>query len=154
MKIYIKAYWFDDDAESIDDFIYGRNAYAENKTESEEFVSDIPYEDDLNYGDFEDYDFYGYSEYEDFYNQIKRRKIYVPKQVARDIPDYNAYRKDLFGTLCLSMQSGESIEEIYSELRRSFPSIINDNAINPSDMLLEIVDATLYAQNLLHTYAA
>lgn len=154
MKIYIRAYWFDDDAESIDDFIYGRNAYAEDKTEPEEFISDIPYEDDLSYGDFDDEDLYDYSEYEVFYNQIKRRRIYVPMKVANDIPDYNAYRKDLFGTLCLSMKSGESIEAIYSELCKGFPSIIKDDAMNPSDMLLEIVDATLYAQNLLHTYAA
>ena len=155
MKIYIKAYWFDDNNESIDDFIYGRNKYAPKEVNRpESFISDITPKDDIDYEDFDEEDFYDNSEYEDFYNQVKRRKIYVPTQVARDIADYNAYRKDLFGTLCLSMQSGESIEALYNELHKDFPGIINDGCINQSDMLLEIVDATLYAQNILHKQIA
>lgn len=155
MKIYIRAYWFDDNAESIDDFIYGRNKYAPKEDNfSEDYESDELYDNDTDFTDFDDYDFYGYSEYEDFYNQIKRRKIYVPISVARDVPDYNSYRKDLFGTLCLSMQSGESIETLYYDLSAKFPGIIEKGIINPSDMLLEIVDATLYAQNILHKQVA
>lgn len=150
MKIYIRAYWFDDNNESIDDFIYGRNKYAPKENNlPEEYVIDEPYDNDTDFGDFDDYDFYGYSEYEDFYRQIMQRKVYVPSNVANDIPDYNAYRKVLFGTLYLS-KSGESIETLYNELSRNFPGIIKDNAINPADMLLEIVDATLYAQNVLN----
>lgn len=156
MKIYIRAYWFDDDNESVDDFIYGRNKYAPKENSfSKESTSNISYEEDnINYDDFDENDFYGYSEYEDFYNQIKRRKIYVPLKVAQDIPDYNAYRKDLFGTLCLSMQSGESIETLYYELRKDFPGLIKSGIINQSDMLLEIVDATLYAQDILAEHCA
>lgn len=153
MKIYIRAYWFDDNNEAIDDFIYGRNKYAPKEaSKPENFVTDIAYED-VDYNDYDDDSYYD-SEYEDFYNQIKRRKIFVPTQVAHDIADYNAYRRNLFGTLCLSMQSGESIEALYYELRKDFPGIINDDCINQSDMLLEIVDATLYAQNILTEHCA
>lgn len=155
MKIYIRAYWFDDNNESIDDFIYGRNKYAINEvSKPENFISNIAPEDDIDYEDFDEEDFYDNSEYDDFYNQVKRRKIYVPTQVARDIADYNAYRKDLFGTLWLSMQSGESIETLYNELHKDFPGILKDKCINQADMLLEIVDATLYAQNILTAHCA
>jgi hypothetical protein len=156
MKRYIKAYWFDDNDESIDDFIYGRNSYAPNDAKPDdidepfEILSDDPYEDSTGYSDFDEYDSYGYSEYGDFYNQIKKRKVYVPEKVAKDIPDYNAYRKALFGTLYLSMKSGESIEYLYDEICRDFPGIIKNDIISQSDMLLEIVDATLYAQKLLN----
>ena len=155
MKIYIRAYWFDANDESIDDFIYGRNsksdpAYDDSDDELYEVLPDDPYEDSIGYSDFDEYDLYDYSEYEDFYKQILRRKIYVPLKVANDIPDYNAYRKALFNTLYLSMKFGESIEDLYNELCREFPGIIKDGYVNASDMLLEIVDATLYAQSLLN----
>jgi hypothetical protein len=155
VKIYIRAYWFDDDNESIDDFIYERNpksdpAYKDSDDELFEVLPDDPYEDSTGYSDFDEYDLYDYSEYEDFYRQILRRKIYVPLKVANDIPDYNAYRKALFNTLYLSMKSGESIEDLYYELSQDFPGIIKDDYINASDMLLEIVDATLYAQSILN----
>lgn len=155
MKRYIRAYWFDDNNESIDDFIYERNpksdpAYEDSDDELYEVLSDDPYEDSIGYSDFDEYDLYDYSEYEDFYKQILRRKIYVPLKVANDIPDYNAYRKALFNTLYLSMKSGESIEDLYYELSQDFPGIIKDDYINASDMLLEIVDATLYAQSILN----
>lgn len=154
MKIYIRAYWFDDDNESIDDFIYGRtpsnrseNFYDEDNAE---FVSENSFEDDLGYSDFDEYELYDYSEYEDFYKQVKRRQVYVPVHVARDIPDYNDYRKSLFGTLYLSMKSGESIETLYDELSTGFPGIVKRDIMSAPDMLIEIVDATLYAQNLLN----
>jgi len=153
MKIYIRAYWFDDDNESIDDFIYGRNHYSDSADdigEPEEVIPYDPDEDTIGYSDFDEYELYDYSEYEDFYDHIKKRKVYVPLRVARDIPDYNAYRKNLFGTLYLSMQSGESIETLYDEICSTFPGILKADVINESDMLLEIVDATLYAQNLLN----
>ena len=150
MKIYIRANLFDNE-ESIDDFIYGRNRHSDqaDTNEPEEVIPDLPYEVDTDFGDFDDYDFYGYSEYEDFYKQIKKRSVYVPPRVAKDIPDYNAYRKSLFGTLYLSMISGETIEALYSELHNAFPGIIKEDAMSQSDMLMELVDATLYAQNLL-----
>ena len=154
MKLYIRAYWFDDDNESIDDFIYGRtpsnrseNFYDED---NDEFVSENSFEDDLGYSDFDEYELYDYSEYEDFYKQVKRRQVYVPMHVAKDIPDYNDYRKSLFGTLYLSMKSGESIETLYDELSTGFPGIVKRDIMSVPDMLIEIVDATLYAQNLLN----
>ena len=73
MKIYIKAYWFDDNEESADDFIYGRTPYSNEEPEEDlpyEILPDDPYEDNTGYGDFDDYEAYGYSEYEDFYRQI------------------------------------------------------------------------------------
>jgi hypothetical protein len=150
MKIYIRAYWYDDE-ESIDDFIYGLKSKSvqddDDIGEPEEIITDDY--DDVGYSDFDEYDLYDYSEYQDFYKQVKKRQVYVPLGVARDIPDYNAYRKGLFGTLYLSMKCGESIEDLYDELCTDFPGIVNDDAINESDMLLEIVDATLYAQKLL-----
>ena len=138
MKIYVRAYWYDNE-DPMDDIFYGRDSMLDADS----------YEDDTGYNDFGDYDLYGYSEYEDFYNQIKKRKVYVPIRVARDIPDYNAYRKALFGTLYLSNQSGESIEALYDELCIDFPGILKSDLINDTDMLLEIVDVTLYAQGIL-----
>lgn len=142
MKIYVRAYWYDSE-DPLDDLIGGFDSM------SDEDVSDDPYDSSIGYDDFGSYDFYGYSEYEDFYSYIKKRKIYVPMRVARDIPDYNAYRKALFGTLYLSNQSGEPIEEVYRELYDNFPDIIKGDYINDTDMLLEIVDVTLYAQRVL-----
>ena len=151
MKIYIRAYWFDDDAESIDDFIYERNSVADSADdELYEVMTDDPYEGNTGFSDFDEYDFYDYSEYEDFYNYIKKRQIYVPTHVASDVPDYNAYRKRLFGTLYLSMKSGESIESLYKEICKKFPGILKTDIWNVPDMLIEIVDATLYAQNVLN----
>ena len=151
LRKYVRAYWYDEE-ESIDDFIYGP------KTTSTEEYADLPEEvitddfydaDGVGYGDFDEYELYDYSEYEDFYKQILRRRIYVPTKVARDIPDYNAYRKALFNTLYLSMKSGEQIEDVYNEFSKSFPGIIKSGYINDSDMLLEIVDAVLYAQSMV-----
>lgn len=138
MKIYVRAYWYDNE-DPMDDIFYGRDSMPDADS----------YEDDTGYNDFGDYDIYGYSEYADFYDQIKKRKVYVPVRVARDIPDYNAYRKALFGTLYLSNQSGESIEALYDELCTDFPDILKGDFINDTDMLLEIVDVTLYAQSIL-----
>ena len=59
-------------------------------------------------------------------------------------------KNTLFNTLYLSMKSGESIETLYNELSRTFPGIVKNDIINESDMLLEIVDATLYAQSVLN----
>lgn len=70
MNIYIRADWYDE--------------------EIEPFFSDDSYESDTEYNDFDEYDRYGYSEYEDFYRQILRRKIYVPQKVANDIPEDGA----------------------------------------------------------------
>lgn len=154
MKLYIRAYWFDDDSESIDDFIYGRTPSNRSENfydaDNDEFVSENSFEDDLGYSDFDEYELYDYSEYEDFYKQVKRRQVYVPAHVAKDIPDYNDYRKSLFGTLYLSMKSGESIETLYDELSTGFPGIVKRDIMSVPDMLIEIVDATLYAQNLLN----
>lgn len=147
LRRYVRAYWYDE-GDSIDDFIYGPKTTVNYEDEPEEIITDDPY-DDVGYGDFDDYDLYDYSEYEDFYKQILRHRIYVPKKVAHDIPDYNAYRKALFNTLYLSMQSGEQIEDVYDELCNDFPGIIKDGYINESDMLVEIVDAVLYAQSML-----
>ena len=138
MKLYVRAYWYENE-DPIDDLFYGGDSMPDTDS----------YEDDTGYNDFDDYDIYGYSEYEDFYDQIKKRKVYVPVRVARDIPDYNAYRKALFGTLYLSNQSGESIEALYDELCIDFPGILKSDFINDTDMLLEIVDVTLYAQSIL-----
>lgn len=149
LRKYVKAYWYDEE-ESIDDFIYGPNKSVEyDDEEPEEYISDDPYDDRVGYGDFDEYELYDYSEYEDFYKQILRCRIYVPMKVARDIPDYNAYRKALFNTLYLSMQTGERIEDVYNEFSNEFPGIIKKGYVNASDMLLELVDATLYAQSIL-----
>ena len=154
MKRYVKAYWYDEE-ESIDDFIYGPKTKTSTESEEdyvgepEEIITDDPYEDNIGYGDFDEYELYDYSEYEDFYKQILRRRIYVPSGVSKDIPDYNSYRKALFNTLYLSMKSGELIEDVYNEFNESFPGIIKAGCINESDMLLEIVDAVLYAQSVV-----
>lgn len=149
LRRYVKAYWYDDEP-AIDDFIYEPTHKSNYEEDSDEFIDDDPYGVfDTDYGDFDEYDRYGYSEYQDFYKEIKKRKIYVPLRVSKDIPDYNAYRKSLFGTLYLSMQSGESIETIYNEFSRTFPGIVKSGFVNESDMLLEIVDAVLYAQSIL-----
>jgi hypothetical protein len=150
MKRYVRAYWYDEE-DSIDDFIYGRDPKAAHDydDEPEEIITDDMLEDDFGHSDFDEYDLYDYSEYEDFYKQIKKRQVYVPARVAKDIPDYNAYRKSLFGTLYLSMQSGETIADLYNEICTDCPGILDEDAMNESDMLIEIVDATLYAQSLL-----
>ena len=150
LRKYVKAYWYDEE-ESVDDFIYGpKTPSTEEYDLPEEVITDDFYDaDGVGYGDFDEYELYDYSEYEDFYKQILRRRIYVPTKVARDIPDYNAYRKALFNTLYLSMKSGEQIEDVYNEFSKSFPGIIKSGYINDSDMLLEIVDAVLYAQSMV-----
>ena len=59
MKLYIRAYWFDDNNESIDDFIYGRTPSSNSENfydeDNAEFVSENSFEDDLGYSDFDDY---------------------------------------------------------------------------------------------------
>jgi len=149
LRRYIRAYWYDE-GDPIDDFIYGPSTTTTTRDYEDEpeeiFTDDL---DDVGYGDFDEYELYDYSEYEDFYKQILRRRIYVPMRVANDIPDYNAYRKALFNTLYLSMKSGEQIEDTYNEFCKDFPGIIKSGLINESDMLLELVDATLYAQSLI-----
>jgi len=149
---YVRAYWFDDDQPSIDDFIYEPNNRSNTEPEDLpiEITDDDPYDDSVGYDDIDEYELYGYSEYDEFYDQIKKRKIYVPLRVAKDIPDYNAYRKALFGTLYLSLKSGESIEILYNEFSTAFPSIVKGDYVNESDMLLELVDAVLYAQSIVN----
>lgn len=130
MKIYIRSGWYED--------------------EIEPFYSDDPYVGNTGYGDIDEYELYDYSEYGDFYKQVLRRRIYVPTKVAKDIPDYNAYRKALFNTLFLSLKDGEDIETLYAELSSDYPGIVKRGFLSAPDMLLEIVDATLYAQSVLN----
>ena len=44
---------------------------------------------------------------------------------------------------------GKPKETIYNEFSRTFPGIVKSGFVNESDMLLEIVDAVLYAQSIL-----
>ena len=58
MKIYIRAYWYDE-GESADDFIYkpdgSSNTDYEEEDELYEVLPDDPYEGSTGYGDFDDF---------------------------------------------------------------------------------------------------
>ena len=47
------------------------------------------------------------------------------------------------------MKSGETIADLYTEICNDFPGILKDDLLSASDMLMELVDATLYAQSVL-----
>lgn len=64
MKLYIRAYWYDE-GDSPDDFIYGPSSKSvRDYDESEEIIDDDPYEVGVDYTDFDDHDFYDYSEFQ------------------------------------------------------------------------------------------
>jgi len=79
----------------------------------------------------------------DTYNELKARlkdvKIQVNDKVKGDIPDYNEWRKHLFGTITLS-NTGIPIDTLYGELSAQYPGYFPVDVVPPTDQLLQIVD--------------
>lgn len=73
---------------------------------------------------------------------IKETKIYVPESVKKDIADWNAYRKSLFGTLKLTNdKQGISIDSFYKELNEIFGEVyFPSNIVNETEELKKIAE--------------
>ena len=83
-----------------------------------------------------------YDEYKDLRDYLREKKIVIDRGDANDIPDFNEFRKSLFGRVNLSTTGRVNIEEVYRDMAEKWPELFNaDTVIHPSDQLLSIVDA-------------
>ena len=83
-----------------------------------------------------------YDEYKDLRDYLREKKIVIDRGDANDIPDFNEFRKSLFGRVNLSTTGRVNIEEVYRDMAEKWPELFNaDAVIHPSDQLLSIVDA-------------
>lgn len=79
-------------------------------------------------------------EYKDLRQAIKNTPIKISDYDKKDIPDWNDYRKSVFGNMTIS-NKGIPIDSFYQELSSRFPHLFNSNSeTSPSDQLKKIND--------------
>lgn len=74
------------------------------------------------------------------YDYLLGTKIKISQQFYTDIPDFNSFRKQLFGRIYFSKSDGIAVDVLYRELLDKFPYYFKDDIINPSDILEKILE--------------
>ncbi len=79
---------------------------------------------------------------QEIYNNLRGKRLYVPPEIRAEFPEYNEFRKSLFGVVTLtSDKSAQSIDTFYSELSGAFPGMFNEDlSSHPADQLAAIAD--------------
>lgn len=66
-----------------------------------------------------------YDEYRELRNRIRNTSIRVPQTVRNNFTDYDDFRKDNFGRLRLSNNSGVELDSFYNELSAEYPEFFD-----------------------------
>lgn len=80
--------------------------------------------------------------YEDFYNYIFGKRIYVNKTLIKDIGgrEWYALLHEFVGSLVISRRNGIAVDSIYMELIELFPWIFTEDTATELDQLEKILD--------------
>lgn len=72
---------------------------------------------------------------------IRKTKIYISDKIRSDIADYGVWRRQYFGRMDMSTQSGVPVEDFYRELQAAYgTSLFPDSVMNPTDQLMTIAN--------------
>ena len=82
-----------------------------------------------------------YKEYAGLRKYLKDTKLTLTEADAAEIPDFNEFRKSLFGKLKISKGEHTNVDQIYSELSSQYPEFFNEaQDTNISDQVQRIAD--------------
>lgn len=79
--------------------------------------------------------------YEDFYNYIYGKKIYISKVIIKDMGRREWYDllHEFVGVLVIDRRSGIAVDSLYMELIELFPWIFTEDEITEQDQLEKIL---------------
>lgn len=79
-------------------------------------------------------------EYHDLHRMVKNTPVRISDYDKANIPDWNEYRKQVFGNLTIS-RNGISVDSFYGELSSMFPHLFDSSReTSPADQLQKIND--------------
>jgi hypothetical protein len=93
---------------------------------------------DIETSSFNDYEQPEEKDHE-VYEYLKGTKIKISQNFYSDIPDFNDLRKSLFGRLYFSKSAGVTVDTLYMDLAARWPYYFDEDIINPSDQLEQII---------------
>ena len=78
-----------------------------------------------------------YEKYKGVKDMLRTRAVSIGEDDRGDIPDYEEFRKGVFGTLRLTA-TGEPVEDVYRELTQMAPELFPEHVKRPADQLMRI----------------
>ena len=87
--------------------------------------------------------------YSDFFNYMKRKKIYVSKRQRKNLKDtWSEMLHEFVGQLVTNKEKGSHINCIYDEMCDLFPTICNKEIENEDDQLIHVFETLRYIRML------
>lgn len=85
---------------------------------------------------------YGICIYEDFYNYIYGKRIYIDRATVKDIGRHEWYSllHEFVGALVIDRRNGIAVDTLYMELVELFPWIFSEDTAAVQDQLEKILD--------------
>lgn len=80
-------------------------------------------------------------EYKDLREDLRSRRILIPKEVAAGIDGLADIRRKTFGKLRLTSEEGLPLDSAYDELSTQYPHLFPEKVTGAADQLNQIVDA-------------
>ena len=134
---------------SVKDVLYFEDFFTFKKkktTKQIDYYNDV-LAFDIETSSFKDFDADSlYLRDEEIYNYLTGTKIKITQSMYSDIPDLNGIRRELFGRIFLSKDSGISVDSLYHELNGLFPYYFPEDIYNPADQLEKILQ--VYYDNM------
>lgn len=87
--------------------------------------------------------------YSDFFQYMKRKKIYVNERQRKNLGDtWVEMLHEFVGQLVTDKRKGSSINSIYDEMCSLFPVICSEETTNEDDQLIRVFEALRYTRKL------
>lgn len=87
--------------------------------------------------------------YSDFFQYMKRKKVYVPKRQRRSLGDaWNELLHEFVGQLVCDREKGSSVDSIFGELCSLYPHLFSDEIVNEDDELILVFETLRYTRKL------
>lgn len=87
--------------------------------------------------------------YSDFFQYMKKRRIYVSDKQKKNIGDaWLEMLHELVGQLVCDRRKGSSVNMIFDEMRCLFPHIFSIEIINEDDQLICVFETLRYVRKL------
>lgn len=87
--------------------------------------------------------------YSDFFQHIKKKKIYVPKRQRKNLGDaWNELLHEFVGQLVCDREKGSGIDNIFGELCSLYPYLFSREIMNEDDELILVFETLRYTRKL------
>lgn len=87
--------------------------------------------------------------YSDFFQYMKKKRIYVPKRQRRSLGDgWHELLHEFVGQLVCDKSKGSSIDSIFGELCSMYPHLFSSEVINEDDELILVFETLRYTRKL------